>query len=137
MIAIEIDHTVTDCSHLKCLLSQFAIDGVPFEIHCWKEETETIALALQYGQRQINSWRDGVVISGVVTPHFRQMLATMDKPADTAIYNKQMPFFAIFLGNSLASEHYGTENYILTAPSSTCQTVLQALSKIDGITVSA
>ncbi len=136
MIVIEFDHSVTNCSYWKSLLSEFAANGLPFEIHCWSDETETAALALQYGQYKTNSCSDGIVISGIITPQFRQMLMDLPKPTDTEIYNKQTPFFSIFLGNSFSSEHYGTENYILTKPSSACQTQLQRLSQTNGITVS-
>lgn len=137
MIVIEFDHSVTNCSHWKSLLSEFAADGLPFEIHCWSDETEIAALALQYGQRKASSQSGGIVISGTITPPFRQMLMDLAKPTDREIYNKQTPFFSIFLGKSFSSEHYGTENYILTEPSLTCQARLQILSQINGITVSA
>lgn len=62
-----------------------ALDGAKtFEIHCWSEKTEWIALGL-LGQ---------------------------PKPADTEIYNKMTPFFNVFLDDKFQSCHYGTELYI-------------------------
>ena len=81
-----------------------------FEIHCWNEEQEEIALALQLGNRREQSgWDYGVIVEGPVTPQFRERLLTLPKPADTGIYDKMTPFFSIFLDNGFSSEHYGTE----------------------------
>ncbi len=135
MIQITIDHSVTDCQPWQSLLLCFAADGLPFEIHCWNDETDAMALARQYGQPVETNWRGGVVISGSVTPQLRQMLANTAKPGDTTLYNKQTPFFSIFLDKCFASEHYGTENYILTTPSPTCQALLQQMAQLEGIRI--
>ena len=37
-----------------------------FEIHCWKEETEWIDCALQYGTRKESDWQYGTIITGPV-----------------------------------------------------------------------
>ena len=52
MKAIEIlalDATEPDNQRWKALVEQYAKTAASFEIHCWNEETEWIALALQYG----------------------------------------------------------------------------------------
>lgn len=136
MITVEFDGTVTNADSWKSLLLQFAAEDLPFEIHCWEDEPDAIALALQYGQRRESSWRGGVIIGGVVTAQFRQMLAETAKPADDSAYNKQTPFFSIFLGNDFAAEHYGTENHILTELRPEWDRLLQQLAQTDGVTVS-
>ena len=83
-----------------------------FEIHCWNEETEWIALALQYGNHKQTDWAFGKIVSGPVTPEFLQMLLGLPKPTDTEIYNKMTPFFSIFFDNGFSSEHYGTELHV-------------------------
>ena len=88
MKAIEIlalDATEPDNQRWKALVEQYAKTAASFEIHCWNEETEWIALALQYGNY---------------------------KQTDTEIYNKMTPFFSIFFDNGFSSEHYGTELHV-------------------------
>jgi len=89
-----------------------ALDGAKtFEIHCWNEETEWIELALQYGSLMDDDWRHGKIITGDVTPEFKQMLLSQPKPTDVEIYNKMTPFFGVNLGDRFQSCHYGTELY--------------------------
>lgn len=83
-----------------------------FEIHCWNEEADEIALALQYGNFKDSDWKHGKIIAGEVTQDFIEMLLNYPKPTDTEIYNKMTPFFNVFLDDTLQSCHYGTENYI-------------------------
>ena len=80
-----------------------------FEIHCWSDEPQWIALALRYGQWKEIGWPYGTVIAGEVTPAFTHMLLSLPTPADREVYDKQTPFFSIFLDNGFSSEHYGTE----------------------------
>ena len=80
-----------------------------FEIHCWTEETEEIAMALSFGIRKESTWQYGKIIAGKVTPEFTSFLLGLPKLTDTEIYNKMTPFFTIALDNGFWSEHYGTE----------------------------
>ena len=82
-----------------------------FEIHCWKEETEAIALALGYGTVKDSDWRYGRVIVGTVTEAFVEMLLSQPKPTDTEAANKMTPFFNIFFDNGFQSCHWGVELY--------------------------
>lgn len=86
-----------------------AVIGDPFEIHCWSDEKAEIQAALKYGHKETSSWSDGTVIRGKITREFLTFLTEAAKPTDTDIYNKMTPFFTIFFGNRLHSEHYGTE----------------------------
>ena len=115
MKAIEIlalDDTEPDNQRWKALVEQYAKTAASFEIHCWNEETEWIALALQYGNYKQTDWAFGKIVSGSVTPEFLQMLLGLPKPTDTEIYNKMTPFFSIFFDNGFSSEHYGTELHV-------------------------
>lgn len=82
-----------------------------FEIHCWNEETEEIALALQYGKLKDYDWAYGKVITGEVTPEFVEMLLSQPKPTDIEAANKMTPFFNVFLDDTFQSSHWGTEIY--------------------------
>lgn len=81
-----------------------------FQIHCWNEESQAIAAALQYGTFQPSDWSWGKIIAGPVTPEFVRFLLTLPQPTDREIYDKRTPFFAIVLDGLFCSEHYGTES---------------------------
>ena len=89
-----------------------ALDGAKtFEIHCWNEETEEIALALKYGKRKESDWTYGKIITGEVTPEFIEMILSQPKPTDIEAANKMTPFFNVFLDDHFQSCHWGTEIY--------------------------
>lgn len=77
MKAIEIlalDATEPDNQRWKALVEQYAKTAASFEIHCWNEETEWIALAAAIRQSQANRlgvWQDR---SGQSRRNFLQML---------------------------------------------------------------
>ena len=73
----------------QTLLRQSVSTACTFEIHCWEDEPDAIALALRYGRKKDTGWAHGVVIA-------------------------LTPFFSLFLDNGFSSEHYGTELYITT-----------------------
>lgn len=86
-----------------------AIVGDPFEIHCWSDESTEVKAALQFGHKVTSTWREGTVIRGRITKEFLNFLTEAQKPKATDIYNKMTPFFTVIFGNTLHSEHYGTE----------------------------
>ena len=49
------------------------------------------------------------MIEGAVTPAFREMLLSLERPSDRDVYNKFLPFFSLVLDDSSYFEHYGTE----------------------------
>ena len=112
---LYLDGTEPDNSRWRALLEPYLAKAKTFEIHCWNEETEWVALALQYGTLKETDWQYGQIITGAVTPEFCEMLLSQPKPADTEIYNKMTPFFTIVFGNTLHSSHYGTEIVISKA----------------------
>ena len=108
---LYLDGTEKDDSRWRALLEEYLAKAETFEIHCWNEETEWIELALGYGTLKEADWRYGRIITGAVTPAFRELLLSLPKPVDTELCNKMTPYFQIFLDGDFQSCHYGTENY--------------------------
>ncbi len=116
-LSIEIiDPSLADNHIWKKVITSFAVIGQTFEIHCWREETEEINAALQYGRKKQADWEYGTIIEGTIDDRFLNMLHHTQKPVNARVANKMTPFFSIFLENVFSSEHYGTELHILTAP---------------------
>lgn len=105
------DYTEPDNTRWLAMMEDALQTAKTFEIHCWKEETEAIALALGYGAVKDSDWRYGRVIGGTVTAEFVEMLLSQPKPTDTEAANKMTPFFNIFFDNGFQSCHWGTELY--------------------------
>ena len=84
-----------------------------FEIHCWNEEAEWIALAERFGQRREDPWPYGVIVDGEVTEAFAEMVLSQPRPADQEVTRKLTPFFNLFLDANFQSCHYGTELYVI------------------------
>ncbi len=105
------DYTEPDNTRWLARMEDALQTAKTFEIHCWKEETEAIALALGYGAVKDTDWRYGRVIVGTVTAEFVEMLLSQPKPTDTEAANKMTPFFNIFFDNGFQSCHWGTELY--------------------------
>ena len=96
---ITFDGSEKDNAKWKALVAEHIQTARTFEIHCWTEEQDEIALALQYGALKNFDWKHGKVIAGSITAEFAAMLLNMSKP-----------IFSIFFDNGFSSEHYGTEN---------------------------
>ncbi len=109
--SIYFDYTEKDNTRWLALITDALKTAKTFEIHCWNEETEWIALALEYGKLKESDWTYGKVITGEVTPAFTEMLLSQPKPADLDAANKMTPFFNIFLDDTFQSSHWGTEIY--------------------------
>ena len=107
------DGTEPDDTRWKALMAEHLASASRFEIHCWSDETEAIALALRFGAVKPFDWKHGTVIAGTVTEEFRAFLLDFPAPGRSADgYNKMTPFFTIFLDTGFSSEHYGTENVV-------------------------
>ncbi len=109
--ALYFDYTEQDNHRWMAIIKDALQTAKTFEIHCWKEETEAIALALEYGTFKETDWWYGRVIVGTVTEAFVEMLLSQPKPTDTEAANKMTPFFNIFFDNGFQSCHWGTELY--------------------------
>ena len=108
---LYLDYTEQDNNRWMAIIKDALQTAKTFEIHCWKEETDAIALALGYGTVKDSDWRYGRVIVGTVTAEFVEMLLSQPKPTDTEAANKMTPFFNIFFDNGFQSCHWGTELY--------------------------
>lgn len=110
---VAFDGTEKDNTRWKALMEEHLKTAQTFEIHCWREETSEIELALQFGTIKPDKWKYGTIIVGAVTDGFKRWLLHLPKPTDRESgYNKMTPFFSIMLDNGFSSEHYGTENII-------------------------
>ncbi len=109
--SVYFDYTEKDNTHFLTLLTDALKNAKTFEIHCWNEETEEIALALKYGKLKESDWTYGKIITGEVTPGFVEMLLIRPKPTDIEAANKMTPFFNIFLDDTFQSSHWGMEIY--------------------------
>ncbi len=109
--AVYFDYTEKDNTRFLALITDALKNAKTFEIHCWNEENEEIALALKYGELKEYDWSYGKVITGDITPEFTEMLLTQPKPTDLEAANKMTPFFNIFLDDTFQSSHWGTEIY--------------------------
>lgn len=106
---ILVDRRTRDKLWWNELIRCCAVIGESFEIHCWSDECAEAAEALRFGEKTRSTWHGGIVIRGQITKEFLRFLMDSPKPTDTEIYNKMTPFFSLFLGDVLYSEHYGTE----------------------------
>ena len=96
-----------DRNWLKKFISHFAKPGRAFEVHCWNEETEAVALAKQIAKPKETDWKHGVFFEGVVTEENIHVLTTISDGEEAT------PFFDILIDGDLCSEHWGNEIYIL------------------------
>lgn len=110
------------------------VDDV-FEIHCWSDESAEVKAALQFGHKVTSTWREGTVIRGRITKEFLSFLTEAQKPQDTEIYNKMTPFFTIIFGNTLHSEHYGTEIIISRVIREREQSIDRILDQMEDIAI--
>ena len=69
-----LDGTEPDDARWRALLERYLRAAERFEIHCWNEEAEWTALALRYGALKETDWKYGQIVTGPVTPAFREML---------------------------------------------------------------
>ena len=132
---IEVDRNYPDKKWWNEIVRACAVVGDPFEIHCWSDESAEVKVALQFGYKVTSSWRGGTVIRGRITKEFLSYLTESKKPEDTEIYNKMTPFFTIVFGNTLHSEHYGTEIIISKAIREKETTVDRILDRMEDIAV--
>lgn len=104
----QVNFSCGSYSEWKSIMAEKLKTAANFEIHCWEDEEQWIALALNYGTEKKTDW-SGKIVKGAVTPAFCDMLLGLAEPTDKEIENKLTPFFSVFLDNGFSSEHYGTE----------------------------
>lgn len=114
MIEIQITEKGHGNQWWKDLLSLYLKEGEPFEIHCWKNEKEELATALQYVTLEETNWEYGEVIKGILTVEFIHRILEWNGTEDS-VYEKLTPYYTLQVGN-VCSEHYGTEIYLEQEP---------------------
>ena len=130
---ILVGHNHPDKKWWNEIVRACAVVGDPFEIHCWHDERAETKAALQFGHKVTSTWREGTVIQGRITNEFVAFLTEAQKPQDTNIYNKMTPFFTIIFGNTLHSEHYGTEiiiSRVIREKEASVDRILDQLEKV-------
>lgn len=100
-----------DRDWLKRFVRHFAKPGLSFELHCWNEETEAIALAKSIAHPKVSDWKHGVYYEGVVTQENIPVLATISDEEEAT------PFFDILIDGDLCCEHWGNEIYVYKSTS--------------------
>ena len=109
--SVYFDYSEKDNTRFLALITDALKNAKTFEIHCWNEGNEEIALALKYGKLKEDDWKYGKIITGEVTAEFIEMILSQPKPTDIEATNKMTPFFNIFLDDTFQSSHWGTEIY--------------------------
>ena len=132
---IEVGRNYPDKKWWNEIVRACAVIGDPFEIHFWSDEREETKAALQFGHKVTSSWSGGTVIQGRITKEFLSYLTESKKPQDTEIYNKMTPFFTIVFGNTLHSEHYGTEIIISKAVREKESVIDRILDRMEDIAI--
>ena len=94
------------------LFSLFLKEGDVFEIRCWNEERDEIAMAMSLGNSA--SQREGfeTSITGKISSDMIRKMTALPEPKDKQNYNKMTPFFTIDIAPHFHSEHYGTEVFL-------------------------
>ena len=130
---ILVRHDYPDKRWWNEIVRACVVVGDSFELHCWHDERSEVKVALQFGHKVTSTWREGTVIQGRITNEFVAFLTEAQKPQDTNIYNKMTPFFTIIFGNTLHSEHYGTEiiiSRVIREKEASVDRILDQLEKV-------
>lgn len=128
---IQVDDRMEDNNWWIELLRSCASLGEHFWIMCWADEAECARGLLRYGTIVPNAWQGGIMIEGTITREFLCFLGAQPKPLRSHGYNKMTPFFTIRLGDTLASEHYGTEISIINAPPQSREAIERILKSLE------
>ena len=91
----------------KQLMSLFLQVGVPFEIRCWREQTDVMEEVLTFGNlSEEKSTAYEVSITGILTDAVIDHILHETMPNDDEQMSK---FFTINIGENFCSAHYGKE----------------------------
>lgn len=112
MQSIQLISRIDNNKWWKNLFIHYASKGESFEIRCWDEEIESIALIKKFGTVQKSQTTKEIIITGYITSEFIDLIVKGEMPKDQSIYNKMTQFFTINIDKAFSSCHYGTEIYI-------------------------
>ncbi len=93
----------------KSYMKEYLNKTDTFELHIWNEETDVIALALEYGELKDDPWTNGKIIMGKVDERFVEMILSTAEESHDGVFHKMTPFFGITLDDIFQSAHWGTE----------------------------
>ena len=96
----------------KNLISLFLKEGHAFEIRCWNEEQDEIAMAAAFDNSSPKTEGFETSVVGEISSDMIYKLTTLPKPRDKQNYNKMTPFFTITIAPHFHSEHYGNEVFL-------------------------
>lgn len=108
-ILISVDSLIRDNKLWRELVGCCARNGELFEIQCWRNEKEQIALLEKFAWQTRQTNGELVTFQGVITADFISFLTSGKKPRDSQGYVKYTPYFIVKLGKNFSSEQYGAE----------------------------
>lgn len=127
---ISVDDSTPENQWWKELFRLYARSGEYFEIHCWSDEAEELALAKRYGSTACYSMPDIKIVHGILSDELIQFFLQEEKPADRSCYNKMVPFFTVRVGSAYSSEKYGTEVLVTSRSTSEEESIKRIISGI-------
>ena len=129
-LMISVDDSTPDNQWWKEIFRLYARSGEYFEIHCWSDEAEELALAKRYGSTACYSMPDIKIVHGILSDELIQFFLQEEKPADRSCYNKMVPFFTVRAGSAYSSEKYGTEVLVTSRSTSEEESIRKIISNI-------
>lgn len=129
-LMISVDDLTPDNHWWKEIFRLYARSGEYFEIHCWSDEAEELALAKRYGSAACYSMPDIKIVHGILSDELIRFFLQEEKPADRSCYNKMVPFFTVRIGSTYSSEKYGTEVLVTSMGSSQEESIKRIISNI-------
>ena len=112
----------------KQLMALFLKTGVPFEIRCWREETDILEKACTFGTlSEEKSTAYEVSVTGILTSSIIHQILSDPKPD----HDEQMcRYFTINVGEQFCSAHYGKEIYIVNPTDHICHQIQAQFASI-------
>lgn len=129
-LMISVDDLTPNNQWWKELFRLYARSGEYFEIHCWSDEAEELALAKRYGSTACYAMPDIKIVHGILTDELIRLFLLEEKPADCSCYNKMVPFFTVRIGSAYSSEKYGTEVLVTSKGPSQEESIKRIISTI-------
>lgn len=129
-LMISVDDSTPDNTWWKEIFRLYARSGEYFEIHCWSDEAEELALAKRYGSTACYAMPDIKIVHGILTDELIRLFLLEEKPADRSCYNKMVPFFTVRIGSAYSSEKYGTEVLVTSKGPSQEESIKRIISTI-------
>ena len=131
-LMLTADNLVSQNQWWKDILRLYALPGETFEIHCWSDERDALALAAKYGSPSSFTIPDIKIIHGVLTDQLIEYFLLEDRPSECSSYNRMTYFFTVRIGDGYSSESYGTEILLNITETVTRNAIEEALLGTNG-----